>query len=152
MLHKTNIIPFWGQDPQVLFDSKHILDILPKKKNSYEGNLNSISKFIIYLGIILFLINNNTFYLFLSLLFLIIIYYTYKPSLPTKHIVNKSIHKVKYPIKQSFSKNQIQPIHTKIYNDTIFNDRGDDTTTIIEKPLGNQQEHLAKWLYLNEKN
>ena len=45
-------IPFWANDPNILFNPKYILEFFPIQHMSYEQQLNSISRLIVLLTII----------------------------------------------------------------------------------------------------
>lgn len=52
-------IPFWSENPNVLFDPKHILEFFPIEPMSYNQKLNAVSRIVILLAIIGFAISQN---------------------------------------------------------------------------------------------
>ena len=50
-------IPFWSENPNVLFQSQHILEFFPIESMTYEQKLNAVSRTIIVLTIIALIIN-----------------------------------------------------------------------------------------------
>ena len=44
--------PFWINDPSILINNKHLLDLWPNQKMSYNQKLNSISRLIILITIL----------------------------------------------------------------------------------------------------
>jgi hypothetical protein len=52
-------IPFWSENPNVLFDPKHILEFFPIEPMSYNQKLNAVSRIVILLTIIGFAISQN---------------------------------------------------------------------------------------------
>tara|TARA_Y100000022_G_scaffold200690_1_gene217485 strand:- start:3099 stop:3887 length:789 start_codon:yes stop_codon:yes gene_type:complete len=45
-------IPFWGEDPNVLFQQKYIFEFFPVESMTYEQKLNAISRTVLVLSII----------------------------------------------------------------------------------------------------
>jgi len=70
--------PFWSNDPQILWNTKYLVDIWPSNKMNLESQLNALSRLIIYLSIFGFLISLNIMYLITGILTLIPIYLIYK--------------------------------------------------------------------------
>jgi hypothetical protein len=56
---KPEKIPFWSENPNVLFDPKHILEFFPIEPMSYNQKLNAVSRIVILLTIIGFAISQN---------------------------------------------------------------------------------------------
>lgn len=49
-----NIIPFWGDDPNVLLNNEFLFEFFPVEKMSFEQKLNAISRTVILLTLITF--------------------------------------------------------------------------------------------------
>jgi hypothetical protein len=49
---KQKYIPFWGEDPNVLFTPKYLMEFFPTENMTYEQKLNSITRTVIILTII----------------------------------------------------------------------------------------------------
>ena len=73
------VIPFWYQDPNILFDSKSITEFFPLTDMTFNQKLNALSRTIIFSTIIIFLFTHSLGLLlgsFISLLS-IYIYFTF---------------------------------------------------------------------------
>lgn len=49
---KNKYIPFWGEDPNVLFAPKYLTEFFPTENMTYEQKLNSVTRTVILLSII----------------------------------------------------------------------------------------------------
>lgn len=49
---KRKYIPFWGEDPNVLFAPKYLMEFFPTENMTYEQKLNSVTRTVIILTII----------------------------------------------------------------------------------------------------
>ena len=49
---KQKYIPFWGEDPNVLFMPKYLTEFFPTENMTYEQKLNSVTRTVILLSII----------------------------------------------------------------------------------------------------
>lgn len=74
------IIPFWGNDPFILFNKDYIFEILPSPKMTYEQKINSITRLIIVLTLLgyIFTFSNRLLTVCLITIFIIYILYHYK--------------------------------------------------------------------------
>ena len=52
-------VPFWTNNPNILFDSKYILEFFPVDAMTYEQKLNAVSRTIIVLSIVGFLFSKS---------------------------------------------------------------------------------------------
>jgi hypothetical protein len=57
--HKQEKIQFWSENPNVLFDPKHILEFFPIEPMSYNQKLNAVSRVVILLSLIGFALSQN---------------------------------------------------------------------------------------------
>ncbi len=73
----TRIEPFWLENPLVLF--KHI-KFIPKPHMTIEEQMNCVTRFVLFIYLILHLIgfNQSLLFLILSIIFIIILYYLQK--------------------------------------------------------------------------
>ena len=55
----ADIIPFWYQDPNILFDTKFITEFFPLSSMTYNQKLNALSRTIIFSTIIIFAITRS---------------------------------------------------------------------------------------------
>lgn len=58
-VEKKEKVPFWGKNPNILFNEKYMFEFYPIDTMSYEQKLNSISRTIIILTAISFLFTKN---------------------------------------------------------------------------------------------
>lgn len=49
---KRKYIPFWGEDPNVLFASKYLMEFFPTESMTYEQKLNSVTRTVILLTLV----------------------------------------------------------------------------------------------------
>lgn len=73
----TIIIPFWGESPLVLFDSKYIGEIFPNAKQTTPQKYNSLTRLIIIITIIIFIFTFSFPLLLVSLITIFGIYWYY---------------------------------------------------------------------------
>jgi len=55
---------FWIYEPKLLIDTENIKDIWPIKNETYEHNLNAVTRLVIALTIIGYVLSNKTNVLF----------------------------------------------------------------------------------------
>ena len=79
-------IPYWFESPDILFDKKYILDIIPKNYTMNPKTINAIVRFSIFSNLLFFVLFQNICFLFLPLLPMLLTYtwYLYSTSLETK--------------------------------------------------------------------
>lgn len=73
----NNDIPFWYQDPNILFDTKFIFEFFPLNNMSFNQKLNALSRTIIFATIILFIFKRSLGLLLGSFVSLLSIYIHY---------------------------------------------------------------------------
>ena len=56
---KKRVIPFWGENPNILFDQKYIFEFFPIETMSYDQKLNSVTRTIIVLTVLGFMFSRN---------------------------------------------------------------------------------------------
>lgn len=97
------VIPFWINNPNVLFQQQYIFEFFPVDSMTYEQKLNTITRTIIILTIIGFLLSQSLRLLIISALTISIIYlvYYYHELEKTKLSSKKKIS----TIKEGFSSN-----------------------------------------------
>ena len=57
---KKSKVPFWLENPNVLFQSDYILEFFPVESMTYSQKLNAITRSVLLLGITIFVITRNT--------------------------------------------------------------------------------------------
>ena len=166
---------FWGNDPNILLNKKLLFEFFPNKNMTIEGKINAITRFTIYISIILTIYSKKTIYLITECIVLIIIYLYYKQNYQKKKNINSdiSINKITKINKKNPYNNKLVLDNMEIYNkniETIIpniynkdlhkNNIYEDKlfNNIHEKSLarsfyhinnndGNEQTQFAKWLY-----
>lgn len=91
---------FWLEDPKYLFS---ILKIIPKDNMSLESQMNSLTRLIVCVFLILYLLGYKQSFLFLllSLFFIIILYYLQKAKMTTRENFLDITSKVSTPLRAS---------------------------------------------------
>lgn len=65
---------FWSEQPQILYDNDRMIEFFPTKDMTTNEKLNALSRFFIYLGILLFIVVRNYNLFFIPIIALSIIY------------------------------------------------------------------------------
>jgi hypothetical protein len=68
---------FWSVDPSVFFDRDRAIEFFPTKDMSTVEKLNAISRFLVYLSILLFIVKRNYNIFFIPIIGLFVIYIIY---------------------------------------------------------------------------
>jgi len=76
--NSTAEIPFWSNDPNIIFSQVYIFEFFPTNKMTYEQKLNAISRLIIVLTIVSFIFTQSIRLLAISAFTLLSIYLLYK--------------------------------------------------------------------------
>ena len=85
----TSYIPFWSNDPTVLFNKKHILELFPQQGMTFDEKLNAITRLIILLCILGFMITRSYRFILNGSIALLIIYIMYNIIL---HLLLHKLH------------------------------------------------------------
>lgn len=72
---KSKPIPFWSENPNILFDQRYLFEFFPVEDMTYEQKLNSITRVVILLTVIGFAITRSMRLLLISLLTISAIYF-----------------------------------------------------------------------------
>jgi len=72
--NEKTCIPFWGENPNVLLNTEHMLEFFPTEDMTYNQKLNAISRSVIILTIIGYVYSNSVRILIVSVLSLLAIY------------------------------------------------------------------------------
>jgi hypothetical protein len=75
-------IQFWTNDPTILFDKDYIFELWPMTNMSYEQKLNAISRLIILITILGYILTQNLRILIVGLVTLALIFVVYKMRKP----------------------------------------------------------------------
>lgn len=76
-MNNNTYIPFWGESPLILFDSKYIGDVFPNIKQSNTQKFNSLTRLIVFISIIIFILTFSFSILFITIITLFGIYWYY---------------------------------------------------------------------------
>ena len=107
-------IPFWSENPNILFDPKHIMEFFPIEPMTYEQKLNAITRLIIVLTLIGFIISQNIRQLFVSAItiFSVFLLHHYNEKERVKNESKKQI----LEIKESFENPAMDYLNEKQIN------------------------------------
>lgn len=117
--------PFWANNPTILFKKEYILQLWPTQKMSFEEKMNSISRLVIAIAILAFLLTKKLNFIIILLVSLALLYSLYK--LRKQKIVNSMI-KNKEGFKVQEGKKEI-PLSELLRNDFY--------PTTKQNPMGN---------------
>jgi len=70
--------PFWSNDPSILFNKEYVFQLWPTQQMTFEAKLNAISRIVILLSILGFLLTRHWNMLVIGVITLAIIYSIYK--------------------------------------------------------------------------
>jgi hypothetical protein len=77
-LKKKTYVPFWAEDPNVIFSPPYLFELFPSSNMTYAQKLNAISRLVLILSVIGFLYSRNIRLLLISAITLGAIYLLYK--------------------------------------------------------------------------
>jgi len=153
--------PIWTKDPTILFKKNHINQLFPNKNMIIEEKINSVSRLIIVLTLLSYLLNSNLKILlsgFITLL-LIMLFYTFKIKKQNveRNIENFSNPKVYSDIKQLFSepteKNPLMNVLLPEINDTPNKKEAAPTyNPKVEKEINNKIKDMIVDNFDNKEN
>jgi len=86
-MENKNKIPFWTENPNVLFDSTYIFEFFPIEKMAYSQKLNAITRAVILASILIFGFTQNINVLIVSLITIgaiSLVFYNQQPKLSKK--------------------------------------------------------------------
>jgi hypothetical protein len=86
-------IPYWFETPEIIFDKKYMLDVIPKNYTMSAKTINAIVRFSIFSNILLFVLVRNVCFLFLPLFPIVFTYvwYIYETSKKKKETFDNPI-------------------------------------------------------------
>jgi len=99
--------PFWGDDINILFDFSRAIEFFPTRDMSTNEKLNAISRFFIYLGILMFIGFRNYNLLFIPIIAMGILYLVFTND-RTLHEIN--IEEFDRNVKRELNINEDTPI------------------------------------------
>jgi hypothetical protein len=101
---KSKYIPFWSDDPNVLFQQKYIFEFFPVENMTYEQKLNAVTRSVIILTILGFIFSKNLRVLLIGLVTIggIYLMHYYHQKEKTKTESKKSLDNLKENMKEGF--------------------------------------------------
>jgi hypothetical protein len=95
-LYNETVIPFWINNPNILFDKQYIFEFFPIETMSYEQKLNTVTRTVIILTIIGFLFTRSFRLLLISFITIIAIYLIYYyHEIEKSKVTNKKVNSIK---------------------------------------------------------
>lgn len=92
----------WFNNIEVLFNKDNFTQIIPTKEMSFDENINAITRFALYLSIILYLISGNYLYIYIFVITVIVFYLVYvfggKEMFQGSGTINTSAQPIETPI------------------------------------------------------
>lgn len=116
-------MPFWIEDPTILFHANYILDIIPTSTEPTPSNLNALSRLVLVCSVLGYIIGKHYLWLILGAIILGIIAMFYKEGFTnranyTPSIINKSL-------------STINPLGNTLMHEYTHNPTKKDTITKI---------------------
>ena len=114
-------IPFWAENPNVLFHQKYLFEFFPVENMTYEQKLNSVTRTVIILTIVGFLLSKNIRLLFIGLITIgavfILHYYHQKEKgkVESKKIIEEVKEGFENPAMAYLNENNIQSDPDKVF-------------------------------------
>jgi len=130
-------IPFWSNDPTILFHKNHVFELWPMSNMCYEQKLNSVSRLILLLTILGYIASGSKRVLVVGVLTLVVIFILFR--------MRKQ--KVSKEMMEGFE-NSIKPANeTKsVFNQTIVNPVTLDAVLRTEFKEGNKKNPFSNVL------
>ena len=71
-------VPFWSNDPYILFNKEHIFNLWPTQTMNYEEKLNAITRLIILISVLGYILTTSTRILVVGILTLVVIFMLFR--------------------------------------------------------------------------
>jgi len=71
-------IPFWSNDPTILFNKEYIFELWPLSNMSYEQKMNAISRLVVLITLLGYILTTTTRILIVGLITLVVIFALFK--------------------------------------------------------------------------
>ena len=125
---------FWYDNPGILFQQNRLAEFFPDIKMNLNEKLNSLTRLLIYIGMVLYFYNNNYLYLFIGIIGIIITYSIYYIKL------NNSIIKDKYYNYKNKKINYIKPTKNNPFMNILLNEYGtkNNREALIKKNINDK--------------
>jgi len=85
------IVPFWSENPNILLNTTYMFEFFPTSCMTYEQKLNAISRLVIVLSVIGFMLSKSIRIVIISTITLFSIYLLYKHHIKLTHKINKDL-------------------------------------------------------------
>ena len=129
--------PFWANEPTILFKKEFILQVWPMSTMSFEEKMNAITRNVVILTCLAFLITKNSSFIIILLVTLVVLYSVYM--FRKEKIVSSMIKKKEgFNVNPSIQPSALSPSPTTtkpITLDTIL--QSDFHPTTKQNPMGN---------------
>ena len=102
--------PFWSNDPTILFNKESMLQIWPSQQMTFEAKLNAISRLVIIMSVLGFILTRNFNLIVIGILTLAIIFTIYK--LRKQKLVSSLIKKEGFSVNPSMEPSALSPSPT----------------------------------------
>lgn len=148
-------ILFWINQPTILLKNKYIFDIVPNKNMEFNEKLNSITRLIILLTIVGYLITKNEMLIMLGIIsiVLIVVLFYYKTNNSVKSLINKRENFENLTEKDIKEAKLVTPTKTNPMMNVLLTDIKDNPTRnqaapaanpIIQKNINSKTEDITK--------
>ena len=94
--------PFWSNEPTIIFNKNDILQLWPSENMSFEAKLNAITRIVILLTILGFLITRNVNLLIIGTITIAIVFSLYK--LRKQQLVSSLVNKEGFKVTKDYLK------------------------------------------------
>ena len=127
--------PFWSNEPTILFNKEHILQLWPTQQMVFEAKLNAISRLVVLMTLLGFLVTRNVNLLIICAITLAIIFTLYR--LRKQKIVSSLIKKEGFNVNPSLRPSILSPAMTTnpVTLETVL--RSEFHPTTKKNPFGN---------------
>jgi hypothetical protein len=75
---ETMVVPFWSEDPNIIFNKKYIFELFPVSYMTFNQKLNAFSRLIIFITIISLIISQSYKIIIASVMTLLAVFLLYK--------------------------------------------------------------------------
>ena len=99
--------PFWSNDPTILFNKESVLEFWPTQQMTFEAKLNAISRIVIVMSLLGFILTRNWNLIIIGIVTLAIIFTLYK--LRKQGLVSSLIKKEGFSINPSMQPSSLSP-------------------------------------------
>ena len=106
--------PFWYNEPTIIFNRESILQIYPTQQMTFEAKLNAITRLVILMTILGFILTSNWNLIIIAIVTLLMIFVIYK--MRKQYMLKDYENKIK---KEGFSLNSSLSISLASFNSSL---------------------------------